>query len=195
MILYANVDDLALIINEVLPQELFKQVSNFNYKNIENRTRDLSHKDWQKSLHEDDYGNSTMAQVDTVNLAKYENEEYDFVDPIFKKVLDIVMNCPWLPSKEKSQYVLSYYEYDKYAGINWHEDGIWSLNYSLYIHEEWNRDWGGETLIDTGRGLPLCASPVSNSMVTIKNKVPHKVCAVTGPNKRKVLQFRGVFYE
>ena len=53
----------------------------------------------------------------------------------------------------------------------------------------------GETLIDTGRGLPLCASPVSNSMVTIKNKVPHKVCAVTGPNKRKVLQFRGVFYE
>ena len=79
MILYANVDDQALIINEVLPEELFKKVSNFNYKSIENRTRDLSHKDWQKSLHEDDYGNSTMAQVETVNLAKYENKEYDLV--------------------------------------------------------------------------------------------------------------------
>jgi Rps23 Pro-64 3,4-dihydroxylase Tpa1-like proline 4-hydroxylase len=64
----------------------------------------------------------------------------------------------------------------------------------LYIHDEWNKNWGGETLIDTGRGLPLCASPVSNSLLVIKNNVHHKVCAVTGSKKRKVLQLRGIFY-
>ena len=155
MILYANVDDLALIINEVLPEELFKDVSSYDYAGIKNKTRDTSHENWQKILHEDDYGNRTMAQVDTVNLAKYYNGDYEFVDPMFKKVLDIIINCPWLPFKKNALLILSYYEYDKYAGINWHEDDKWTLNYSLYIHEEWNRNWGGETLIDTARGLPL----------------------------------------
>ena len=195
MILYANIDDLALIINEVLPEELFKDVSSYDYASIKNKTRDSSHKNWQKILHIDDYGNRTMQKVETVNIiARYHNGDYEFVDPMFKKVLDVIINCPWLPFKKNASLLLSYYEYDKYAGINWHEDDIWTLNYSLYIHDKWNKNWGGETLIDTGRGLPLCASPVRNSMVTIKNNVPHKVSAVTGPYKRRVLQFRGVFY-
>jgi|TARA_Y100000114_G_scaffold98644_1_gene91824 Rps23 Pro-64 3,4-dihydroxylase Tpa1-like proline 4-hydroxylase len=195
MILYANIDDLALIIHEVLPKELFEEVSAFNYANIKNKERELSHKNWQEMLHIDGYGNRTMQKVETVNIiARYENGDYDYVDPIFKKVLDIVINCPWIPSKKNARLLLSYYEYNKYAGINWHEDADFTLNHSLYIHKEWDKNWGGETLIDTGRGLPLCTFPVSNSMVTIKNDVPHRVCAVTGPYKRKVLQFRGVFY-
>tara|TARA_A100001515_G_scaffold135538_1_gene126583 strand:- start:689 stop:1276 length:588 start_codon:yes stop_codon:yes gene_type:complete len=195
MILYANVDDKSLIINEVLPKDLFEKVSSYNYENIKNNKRNINHKDWQDTLHKDDYENTTMQQVRTVdNLANYKNEKYEYVDKIFKEVLDEIINCEWIPFKKKSWLVLSYYEYDKYAGINWHDDDTWPLNHSLYIHKEWNKNWGGETLIDTGRGLPLCVSPVTNSMVTIKNKVPHKVCAVTGPKKRKVLQFRGVIY-
>ena len=31
--------------------------------------------------------------------------------------------------------------------------------------------------------------------LAIKNNIAHKVCPVTGPMKRKVLQIRGVFYE
>ena len=148
MILYANIDDLALIIHEVLPKELFEEVSAFNYANIKNKERELSHKNWQEMLHIDGYGNRTMQKVETVNIiARYENGDYDYVDPIFKKVLDIVINCPWIPSKKNARLLLS-----------------------------------------------LCTFPVSNSMVTIKNDVPHRVCAVTGPYKRKVLQFRGVFY-
>tara|TARA_R100000329_G_C7507724_1_gene178763 strand:+ start:31 stop:642 length:612 start_codon:yes stop_codon:yes gene_type:complete len=196
MILYANVDDLALIINKVLPEDLFKKVSTYNYNSIKNKKRNYNHKDWQDALHKDNYKNQTMKEVRTVDkVASYENEKYEYVDKIFKDVLDIVIDCNWLPFQKNSSLSLSYYEYDKYAGINWHDDGIWTLNYSLYIHDEWNKNWGGETLIDTGRGLPLCASPVVNSLVAIKNNVPHKVCAVTGPKKRKVLQFRGIFYE
>mgnify|MGYP003154154942 CR=1 FL=1 len=138
MILYANVDDLALIINDVLPKDLFQKVSSYDYENIKNRKRDINHKDWQETLHKDDYKNKTMEQVRTVDsIATYHREKYEFVDVIFKDVLDI---------------------------------------------------------IDTGRGLPLCASPVSNSLLVIKNNVQHKVCAVTGSQKRKVLQLRGIFY-
>ena len=195
MILYANVDDLALIINEVLPQDLFKKVSSFNYENIKNKKRHTNHEDWQETLHKDNYSNKTMEQVRTVDsVATYNNEKYEYVDKIFKDVLDIIINCEWLPYQKNSSLSLSYYEYDKYAGINWHDDTSHTLNYSLYIHDEWNKNWGGETLIDTGRGLPLCASPVSNSLLVIKNNVPHKVCAVTGSKKRKVLQLRGIFY-
>tara|TARA_R100000231_G_scaffold42213_1_gene36825 strand:- start:963 stop:1574 length:612 start_codon:yes stop_codon:yes gene_type:complete len=196
VILHANIDDLALIINEVLPDSLFEKISSYNYDSVENTLKNISHKDWQETLFKDNYKNKTMEKVKVIhNLAIYENEKYEYVNEIFKQVLDIIINCDWLPFKKKSKLILSYYEYDKYAGINWHDDGKWTLNHSLYIHKEWNKNWGGETLIDTGRGLPLCASPVTNSMVTIKNNVYHKVCAVTGPKKRKVLQIRGIFYE
>ena len=70
-----------------------------------------------------------------------------------------------------------------------------SKDYTFYIHNEWNPDWGGETLIDTQRGLPLVSYPNPNILLTIKNGVRHKVCPITGPKKRKVLQIRGIFYE
>jgi len=89
----------------------------------------------------------------------------------------------------------AYYEYEKHAGINWHDDGDYTLNYSFYIHPEWDNNWGGETLINTGRGLPLAVTPEPNSLIVIKNKIKHKVCSVTGPKKRKVLQVRGTFYK
>ena len=69
------------------------------------------------------------------------------------------------------------------------------LTYSFYIHKEWDRNWGGETLIDTNRGLPLSVTPNSNSLVAIKNGILHKVCCISGPKKRKVLQLRGVFFK
>jgi Rps23 Pro-64 3,4-dihydroxylase Tpa1-like proline 4-hydroxylase len=72
---------------------------------------------------------------------------------------------------------------------------MYTLNYSFYIHDNWKDDWGGETLIDTGRGLPLASYPLSNTLLAIKNNILHKVCPVTGPVKRKVLQVRGIFYE
>ena len=192
MILSANIDDLALIIQDVLPQELFKKVSNYNYNSNELLS---SYKDWQKELYEDSSKNKTMRKVETLNsLAVYEKGEFKHKNIIFKNVLETIIKCEWLPFKKKSGLTLGYYEYGKYSGINWHEDTNHTLNYSLYIHDKWEKNWGGETLIDTGRGLPLAVLPAPNQLVVIKNNVPHKVCPVTGPNKRKVLQIRGWFY-
>lgn len=39
-----------------------------------------------------------MEQVKTINsVAEYDNQKYQYVDKIFKDVLDIIMNCEWLP--------------------------------------------------------------------------------------------------
>ena len=70
---------------------------------------------------------------------------------------------------------------------------VYTLNYSFYIHDKWDKNWGGETLIDTNRGLPLVVYPYPNTLLAIKNNIQHKVCPVTGPVKRQVLQVRGTF--
>ena len=162
MRIFANIDDQAIVIEDFLPEDLFKKVSNFDYENNKLKKR-TSFDHWDKELYLDTYKNITMKKVKLIdeNLAFLTKGEYSSVK----------------------------------AGINWHDDYKYTLNYSLYIHKEWDRDWGGETLIDTNRGLPLCVTPKPNSLVAIKNNVKHKVCAVTGPKERRVLQIRGLFHE
>ena len=191
MYIKANIDDCALLINDFLPKNLFKKISNFNY----NLNYD-SHKDWQKSLYSDKNNFKTMKKVYVQEkIAVLEKGKIKTKHQIFENFFQILKNCPFIPYKENSHIQLSYYEYDKFSGINWHDDGKYTLNYSFYIHDNWDDNWGGETLIDTGRGLPLACYPNPNTLLAIKNKISHKVCPVTGPVKRKVLQIRGVFYE
>ena len=158
--------------------------------------KNISLKDWESNLYLDEKDNVTMTEVNTINnLASLSKGKFVYENIIFKEVLDTVKKCEFMPFKDNSSIHVSYYKYNKYAGINWHNDGNYTLNYSLYIHKEWNRNWGGETLIDTERGLPLSVYSQPNSLVAIKNGIMHKVCAVTGPKKRKVLQIRGIFHE
>ena len=193
MKIYANIDDCALIIKDFLPDDLFKEVAKFNYDQYD---KNKSYKDWEKTLFLDESKNVTMKEVTTVSeLSSLDKGEYKYKDEIFKNVLDVVKNCEFIPFQDNSLLRISFYKYDKYAVINWHNYGGYTLNYSLYIHEDWDRNWGGETLIDTGRGLPLSVYSQPNSLVAIKNGIMHKVCAVTGPKKRKVLQIRGIFHE
>ena len=197
MKVFANIDDQAIVIEDFLPEDLFKKVSNFDYESDKFRKR-TSFDDWDKELYLDSFKNVTMKKVKLIdeNLAYLRKGEYSYVkDDMFKDVLQTVVECPFMPFIENSTINVTYYKYEKYAGINWHDDHVYTLNYSLYIHKEWDRDWGGETLIDTNRGLPLCVTPRPNSLVAIKNNIQHKVCAVTGPEERRVLQIRGVFHE
>jgi Rps23 Pro-64 3,4-dihydroxylase Tpa1-like proline 4-hydroxylase len=189
--IFANIDDCALIINDFLPLDLFKKISNFKY----GESLD-SHSQWDECLFKDDKGFVTMKNVKHFNnLSVIENEKIKTIDPIFENFLKIIIECPFIPYQKKSRMACSYYEYDKFSGINWHTDGKYTLNYSFYIHDEWHEDWGGETLINTGRGLPLSNSPTPNSLLIIKNGIRHRVNCVTGPKKRKVIQVRGIFYE
>ena len=193
MKIHANIDDCALIINDFLPKDLFKQIANFNYDQYDKKE---SFDNWEKNLFLDEGNNVTMKEVTTINyLSTLDKGKYEFKNEIFKNVLDVVKNCKFMPFQDNSLLYISFYKYNKYAGINWHHDKGYTLNYSLYIHEDWDKNWGGETLIDTGRGLPLSIFSQPNSLVVIKNGIMHKVCAITGPKKRKVLQIRGIFYE
>jgi|TARA_R100001460_G_scaffold19937_1_gene41282 Rps23 Pro-64 3,4-dihydroxylase Tpa1-like proline 4-hydroxylase len=190
MYLKANIDDCALIINDFLPNELFKKIKNYNYKHNYS-----SHDDWEKGLYLDKDNFKTMRNINVQEkIAVFENEKIKG-DEIFQQFFRILLNCPYIPFQTNSKITLSYYEYEKFSGINWHDDGKYTLNYSFYIHESWDNNWGGETLIDTERGLPLASYPYPNTLLAIKNNIQHKVCPVTGPIKRKVLQIRGIFYE
>jgi len=187
----ANIDDCAIIINDFLPNDLFKKISNYNYN-----FSTTSHKKWEKDLYLDENNFETMKEVNVdEDIAIIEKNSVQSKDKIFEDFCQILINCPFLPFQSNSTIHVSYYEYDSFSGINWHNDGIYTLNYSFYIHDNWEDNWGGETLIDTGRGLPLASYPQSNTLLAIKNNILHKVCPVTGPIKRKVLQVRGIFYE
>ena len=189
----ANIDDCALIISNFLPQELFLKIVNYNFKINNKRT---SHLDWGKNLYEDFEQNKTMEEVKTSDsIGFFKKGKIDADDVIFENLIKIIVDCPFIPHRFDSKMSVRYYEYNKFSGINWHDDGTYTINYSFYIHNEWNKDWGGETLIDSGRGLPLACYPEPNSLLVVKNKVFHKVCPITGPKKRKVLQIRGIFYE
>lgn len=191
MYIKANIDDCALIINDFLPNKLFEKIKNYNYEHDSS-----SYSYWSKGLYSDKNNFTTMKKVNVQqNIAVVKNGKIESEEDIFKEFLEILINCPFIPFQINSQIRISYYEYEKFSGINWHDDGQHTLNYSFYIHDNWDKDWGGETLIDTGRGLPLASYPIPNTLLAIKNNILHKVCPVTGPKKRKVLQVRGVFYE
>ena len=191
MHVFANIDDCALIINDFLPLNLFQKIINFKYDVSLN-----SHLEWEKYLYQDNQDITTMKNIKFSNkLGFIEKEKIKTIDPIFEDFLQTIIKCPFIPYQKKSSLVCSYYEYDKFSVINWHNDGDYTLNYSFYIHDEWNENWGGETLINTGRGLPLSTSPNPNSLLAIKNGIRHKVNCVIGPKKRKVIQVRGMFYE
>ena len=193
MYIKANIDDCALIINEFLPDELFKKIKNYDYK-LDKKNASYSH--WDEYLFKDDKQNTTMEEVKISNVVSViEKGEIQTDENIFKEFSQILIDCPFIPYQTNSSIHINYYEYDKFSGINWHDDGSYTLNYSFYINDDWDENWGGETLINTGRGLPLVSYPYSNSLLAIKNGVAHKVCPVTGPKKRRALQIRGIFYE
>jgi Rps23 Pro-64 3,4-dihydroxylase Tpa1-like proline 4-hydroxylase len=191
MYISANIDNCALIIKDFLPEDFFKEISEYKYK--PNLT---SYDKWESNLYKDKHNNVTMKKVNTLlNFAVIEQDKIESKSNLFKKFFKILIDCPFIPYQVNSKIALSYYEYNKFSGINWHNDHGYTLNYSFYIHQQWDKDWGGETIIDTKRGLPLSCTPMPNSLLIIKNNISHKVNPVIGPNKRKVLQIRGVFYE
>jgi len=190
----ANIDDCALVINDFLPLELFESVCNYDYNS---KYSDKSAtKLWSEGLYKDNKGVKTLESVVSLyGIASIKEDKIESEENIFRDVLQILKDCIYIPYQKKSEIRLNYYEYQKHSGINWHDDGNDTLNYSFYIHKEWNENWGGETLIDTNRGLPLSVTPHPNSIVVIKSGTRHKVCSVVGPEKRKVLQIKGRHYK
>jgi len=189
----ANIDDCAIIINDFLPNKLFEQIVNIPFANYKHLS---SYKTWDESLYKDIRDVETMKPVNqTESLATIEEGKIVTNIKVLNDFCQTLIDCPFIPYQKKSSINIYCYEYNKFSGINWHDDGNYTLNYSFYIHNKWDNNWGGETLIDTKRGLPLVSYPYPNTLLAIKNGIQHKVCPVTGPMQRKVLQVRGIFYE
>mgnify|MGYP003132031340 FL=1 len=187
-----NIDNKALIIDNFLPEEFFIKLLKKEFLNI------TINKTWDKALFEKDNKpllQRVKSELELYNYFHLSTQKKETVkDPLFKKLFEYVLNCSHFPlRKDNIEFSMEYYEYNKNAGINWHTDGDYSLNFSLYIHKKWDKDWGGETLIDTERGLPLASIPYSNRIVCIKNNVWHKVCPINVDVPRRVIQMRARF--
>ena len=181
-----NLDDKALIIRDFLPEDILTKVRNFNYTDFTDSTK--LENPWMESL----YSARNKRNIKDVKIKSLVNTDTSInVDNVFKEVENLIIEHSHIPTqKEKYAFTMDFYVYEKDSGINWHHDGIYNLNFSLYIHDDWDPNWGGETLIDTNRGLPFASIPYPNTLLCIKENVNHKVCAVTSDVQRKVLQCR-----
>tara|TARA_R100001163_G_scaffold17449_2_gene15627 strand:- start:151 stop:723 length:573 start_codon:yes stop_codon:yes gene_type:complete len=181
-----NIDDKALIIRNFLPENLLKKVRNFKYNNFV----DSSNHGFTKGLYE----TRDKRTVEDLKVSSVLDTNLKIlVDPFFEDIKKFILEHPSLPCSEETSktFSITYYEYPKNSGLNWHDDYNHTLSFSIYIHEDWDENWGGETLIDTGRGLPLASIPYPNTLLCIKNNILHKVCAITSEDAvRKVLQCR-----
>jgi hypothetical protein len=189
-----NIDDKALIIRDFLPEDILHQVRSYKYSKLEKSSE--SDEPWSPGLYSyviDKDGITNKRNIEDVKIVNLINTQKKLLlDPLFTKVQKLILEHPAIPTLKEKKYdfVACYYQYEKNSGINWHDDCIYNLNFSLYIHDNWDANWGGETLIDTGRGLPLVSTPWPNTLLCIKEKVKHKVCAVTTDVERRVLQCR-----
>jgi hypothetical protein len=182
-----NIDDKALIIRDFLPEDILQQVRNYKYKNLKKSSK--LDKPWGPGL----YSYMNKRNIEDVKIVDLINtQKKHLLDSLFTTVQKLILDHPAIPTFKEKEYdfTASYYQYEKNSGINWHNDDAYALNFSLYIHDNWDPNWGGETLIDTGRGLPLVSIPYPNTLLCIKENVSHKVCAITTNVKRKTLQCR-----
>ena len=107
MKLHANIDDMALIVKDLLPRDLFLQVADFDFASVKDKKRQDSLIDWPRELYVDDTpeNNRTMESVKTViNHAVCLKGEYEFVDPIFKEVLETIKRMTRRKKKKGVDY-------------------------------------------------------------------------------------------
>lgn len=86
---------------------------------------------------------------------------------------------PWL-GREKDDWQLmgaGPRHYPRGRGLPLHDDARFAGTFTLYVHEEWRREWGGELLVE-GAAEPIFPEP--NRMVFLKSGVPHVVESVSG---------------
>ncbi|MFF4112602.1 2OG-Fe(II) oxygenase [Streptomyces sp. NPDC001714] len=80
------------------------------------------------------------------------------------------------------------YIYPVGSGLSWHEDTAGrSGSFVLYVHPEWQVDWGGELLVGSDNGTGAYVGPRPNRLVVIKSGVHHcikKVDISAGSNVR-----------
>ena len=193
------IDDSAVVIDDFLPNDLLKQLADYKY--IPNRA---SHSNWNSTLFgltdsptkktksysaclNEVFINEGLAEV---KIFKGKKEEY-FKDDIFKRLFNILQTCPFYPfPKDNYYFLMGMYKYQQHSGINWHDDGESSLNFTLYIHPHWHKNWGGEILIEQKDSHPLAIGSDPNRLVCIKNFVQHKVSLTATPTPRHTIQCR-----
>ena len=71
---------------------------------------------------------------------------------------------------------LNYYIWQPQSGISWHNDKGPNRLFgaSLYLNDEWHRDWGGETIFyDLNDEITKAVLPKPGRVVSFDGRIPH----------------------
>ena len=110
------------------------------------------------------------------------------IEPIVEIIAEVNKHL-WkeVPLDEYSTQL--FYRYHSYSYLNWHVDKGYKNGYNgaytLYLNNEWNRNWGGQLLFANGRFI----SPERNTLVIVPSDCMHSVAMIhKGAPNRMVLQ-------
>lgn len=79
---------------------------------------------------------------------------------------------PWLGREREDWQLLGAgpRHYPRGRGLPLHDDARFTGTFTLYLHDEWRREWGGELVVGEERVFPE-----PNRMVFLRAGVPHEV--------------------
>lgn len=133
---------------------------------------------WDRQLTQNITGHCLYSRV-SENLARKLEQELSFLLPVFSELISL--HYLWTPL----------------SGINWHYDEKFSFGATLYLNEEWDKNWGGLFLwqdddYETSQVYKAIV-PTYNTLVLNDENQFHSVTTLstTAPAYRSTLQIWG----
>ena len=153
-----------LIVEDFLNDNLYNELYNFakNYSEGYRSSRYAGF--WQEDLYK---GNG----VETKDVLVSNNFVYgnDTIPTCFKKFQNKIINTLIHPYDGSLRMTSSIYNWKK-SSIFWHSDSRYYVGCSYYLHKEWDKNWGGELLLEDS----TFHHPKPNSIVFIYPPYYHK---------------------
>tara|TARA_Y100001951_G_scaffold79694_1_gene67554 strand:+ start:1989 stop:2483 length:495 start_codon:yes stop_codon:yes gene_type:complete len=139
-------------IKDFLPRSLLEKIRDQFFEDIDWET---STRFWSKALYEYD-GN----EVNPCFVGKSSFKDYN------EGIADLVSRL----SRQKVGHVETLmYRWTPGSCILWHDDHGHDANITFYV-SEWDRNWGGELMLEDGRWI----APEQNKLVIFLEQIPHK---------------------
>ena len=156
------------VINHALEESVFQSVQE---KYREAHWPETNHTIWSDDL----YGKDCNVDITPI-------------EPM-AEVIDGVNKHLWVRRPPSFFSTQLFYRYHIYSYINWHVDKGYKNGYNgaytLYLNDQWNRNWGGQLLFANGRFI----TPERNTLVIVPPDCMHSVAMIhKGAPNRMVLQ-------
>lgn len=156
------------VIEEVFTESQLKFIDDYCGYELEGQSEPNT-LNWDSRLIEGISGNIDITRIDP----NMDDEYFDMICEQCYKCFDIKL--------DKNNCTILYYEGQEKSGINWHNDGSRAAAISIYLTENWDRDYGGlfSFCMNEDDGLYTSILPKRNRAVLQSGGVDHGVTQIT----------------